>query len=98
MLLYDKNARNNTLYKAGLEAEGHGMPKKGAEQLQQLVMGERFDVFRRAIIGEYPADVEPMVVKLNAEVRTVRAKPRAYPRCNRRGSLSTWIRWPTLGW
>lgn len=50
-----------------------------AERLQQLVLGEQFDVCRRALMGELPADVHPMVVKQNPKHHAVRATSKDLP-------------------
>lgn len=49
--------------------------------MQQLVLREQFDVFRRVQTRESLANVKPMVVKLKPAARVVRVKPRAHPPC-----------------
>ena len=39
----------------------------------------RLDVFRRALLGDPPAHMEPMTVRLQPGAMAVRAKPRASP-------------------
>ena len=39
----------------------------------------RFDVFHRALLGDPPAHVQPMTVRLQPGARAVWAKPRASP-------------------
>ena len=62
---------------SALEAAGNAeMPEQVLERLQELVMDRHLGVFRRALIGEPPAEVEPLRVTLRqgADLRKVKAK------------------------
>ena len=48
------------------------------------------DVFRRALLSDPPARVEPMTVRLQPGARAVRAKPRASPIVHIRGDENCW--------
>ena len=50
-------------------------------KVKEIVLGQCFDAFRRALTGESPARVEPMRVTLKqgADLSEVKAKPRRYP-------------------
>ena len=58
-----------------------GLPEGYVAELEEIVLGECFDAFRRALTGETPAHVAPMRVTLKqgADLSQVKAKPRVYP-------------------
>ena len=71
--------RKEELYST-LEAAGNaGMPEQTLERLQDLVMDRQLGVFRRALTGEPPAEVEPLRVTLRqgADLRKFKAKCRS---------------------
>ena len=57
----------------------HGLPPESAKMLRAIVFCTHLHVFRRASLGDPPARVEPMTVRLQPGARAVRAKPRASP-------------------
>ena len=58
-----------------------GWPEGCVAEIEEIVLGECFDAFRRALTGETPARVAPMRVTLKqgADLSQVKAKPRVYP-------------------
>ena len=58
-----------------------GLPERCMTELEEIVLGECFDAFRRALTGETPARVAAMRVTLKqgADLTQVDAKPRVYP-------------------
>ena len=79
--------RVGALERAVDDAVGHGLPPECAKMLRDIVFRTHVDVFRRALLGDPPARVEPMTVQLQPGARAVRAKPRAS-----HNSLSPWVR------
>ena len=61
------------------DAVDHGLPPKCAKMLRDIVFRTHLDVFRRALLDDPPARVEPMTVRHQPGARAVRAKPRASP-------------------
>ena len=61
------------------DAVDHGLTPECAKMLRDIVFRTHLDVFRRALLGDPPARVEPMTVRLQPGARAVRAKPRASP-------------------
>ena len=59
------------------DAVGHGLPPECAKMLRDTVFRLHLDVLCRALLGDPPARVEPMTVRLQPGARAVRAKPRA---------------------
>ena len=59
--------------------DDHGLPPECAKVLRDIVFRTHLDVFRRALLGDPPARVEPMTVRLQPGARVVRPKPRASP-------------------
>ena len=57
----------------------HGLPPECAKMLRDIVFYAHLDVFCRALLGDPPARVEPMTVRLQPSARAVRAKLRASP-------------------
>ena len=57
----------------------HGLPSECAKMLRDIVFRTHLDVFRRALLGDPAAPVEPITVRLQPGPRAVRAKPRASP-------------------
>ena len=57
------------------------LPEGCVAELEEIMMGECFDAFRRALTGETPARMAPMWVTLKqgADLTQVKAKPRVYP-------------------
>ena len=60
-------------------AVDHGLPPQCAKTLRDIVFCTHLDDFHRALLGDPPARVEPMTVRLQPGARAVRAKPRASP-------------------
>ena len=58
-----------------------GLPEGCVAELEEIVLRECFDAFRRALTGETPARVALMRVKLKqgADLSQVRARPRVSP-------------------
>ena len=71
----EMQARKAALVTAVFEAERSGLPPDCATRLRELVLDTHRGAFRRALVGEPPAAVEPMKVTLKPEARAVRAKP-----------------------
>ena len=61
------------------DAVDHGLPPECAKMLRDIVYRTHLDVFRRALLGDPPARVEPMTVRLQPGARAVRVTPRASP-------------------
>ena len=57
----------------------HGLLPECAKMLRDIVFRAHLDVFRRVMLGDPRARVEPMTVRLHPGARAVRAKPRASP-------------------
>ena len=74
-------ARREALVSALRVAVDFGLPEGCVGDLEEIVLGECFDAFRRALTGERPARVVPMRVTLKqgADLLQVKAKPRVYP-------------------
>ena len=68
--------------------------------LLDIIFRTHLDVFRRALLGDPPARVDPMTVRLQRRARPVRAKPRASPLVHIAGNENCWgdllSRWVTL--
>ena len=66
-----------------------GLPEGCMAELEEIVLGECFNAFRRAFTGEPPACVAPMRVTLKqgADLTQVKAKQRVYPH-----GRSTWLK------
>ena len=60
------------------DAVDHGLPEC-AKMLRDIVFRTHLDAFRRALLGDPPARVEPMTMRLQPGARAVRAKPLASP-------------------
>ena len=58
-----------------------GLPEGCVAELEEIVLGECFDAFRRALTGETPASVAPMRVTLKqgTDLSQVKTKPRVHP-------------------
>ena len=67
--------------------------------LRDIVFRTNLDVFRRALLGDPPARVEPMTLRLQPGAGTVRATPGASPIVNIAGNENCWAdllsRWVT---
>ena len=61
------------------DAVDHGLPPECAKMLRDIGFCTHLDVYRRAPLGDSPARVDPMPVRLQPGARSVRAKPRASP-------------------
>ena len=59
------------------DAVDHGLPPECAKMLRDIVFCTHLDIFRRVLLGDPPARVEPMTVRLQPGARAVRSKPRA---------------------
>ena len=51
------------------DAVDHGLPPEPAKMLRDIVFLTHLDVFRRALLGDPPASVEPMTVRLHPGAR-----------------------------
>ena len=58
-----------------------GLPEGCAVELEEFVLGEFFDAFRKVLTGEMPACMTPMRVtqKQGVDLTQGKAKPRVYP-------------------
>ena len=72
-------ARQEALWRAVDDAERSGLSPESAMKLRDIVLNTHADAFRRALVGEPPARVEPMQVTLKPGSTAVQAKPRVYP-------------------
>ena len=74
-------ARHEALVGACRVAVEVGFPEGCVAELEEIVLGECFDAFRRALTGKTPARMAPMGVTLKqeADLTQVRVKPRVYP-------------------
>ena len=61
------------------DAVDHGLTPECAKMLRDIVFRTHLDVFRRGLLGDPPARLEPMMVWLQPGARAARAKPRASP-------------------
>ena len=61
------------------DAVAHSLPEECAKMLRDIIFRTHLDVFRRTLLGDPPARVEPMTVRLQPGARAVRVKPRASP-------------------
>ena len=81
-------ARPEALVRALRLAVEVGLPVGCVVELEEIVLGECFDAFWRALTGETPARVAPVRVRLKkgTNLTQVKAKPRVYP-----PEKSTWL-------
>ena len=67
--------------------------------LRDIVFRTHLDAFRRALLGDPPPRVEPMIVRLQPGARAVRVTPRASPIVHIDGNDNYWAhllsRWVT---
>ena len=75
----DMQDRVGALGTAVDDADDHDLPPECATMLCDIVFGTHLDVSRRALLGDPPARVEPMTVRLQPGARAVRVTPRACP-------------------
>ena len=61
------------------DAVDQDLPPECSKMLRAIVFRTPLDVLRRGLLGDPPAGVEPMTVRLQPGKRAVRAKPRASP-------------------
>ena len=71
--------RVGPLGKAVDNADDHDLPPECAKMLRDIVFYTHLDVFRREFLGDPPARVKPMSVRLSPGARAVRVTPRASP-------------------
>ena len=69
--------RVSVLWTAVDHADDHHLPPECAKKLRDIVYRTHLDVFRRALLGDPPARVEPMAVRLQPGGRAVWANQRA---------------------
>ena len=55
----------------------HELPPECAKMMRDIVFRTHLDVFRRALLGDPPPRVEPMIVRLQPGARAVRVAPHA---------------------
>ena len=74
-------ARREALVGALHAAVQVGLPEAYVHEVKERGLGQCFGAFRRALTGEPPARVEPMLIMLKqgADLSEVKAKPRRYP-------------------
>ena len=77
----EMGARREALVDALRVALEVGLPEECMAELEESVLGECFDAFRRALTGETPGRVAPMQVTLKpgVDLTQVKAKPCVYP-------------------
>ena len=75
----ERQAREQALMEAVAEAERSGLPSECAPRLRDMVLYIHAEAFRRALVGEPPAAVPEMQVKLKPGSLAIQAKPRVYP-------------------
>ena len=75
----------------------HGLSPEYAKMLRDIVFRTHLDVFRRALLGDPNARVEPMTVRLQPGVRAVWTKPRASPIVHIPGDENCWGNLPSRG-
>ena len=61
------------------DAVAHSLPEECAKMLRDIIFRTHLDVFRRTLLGDPPARVEPMTVRIQPGAKALRAKPRASP-------------------
>ena len=61
------------------DAVDHGLPGECAKMLRDIIFRTYLDVFRRALLGDPPARVDPMTMRLQPGARAVQANQRASP-------------------
>ena len=71
--------RVGALETAVVDAGDHGLPPECGKVLRDIVFRTHSEVYSRAMLGDPPAHVEPMMVRLQPGARAVQAKPRASP-------------------
>ena len=81
------------------DADDHDLPPECVKMLSDIVFRTHLDVFRRALLGDMPARVEPLTVRLQPGGRVVRVTPRASPIAHITGDDNSWAyllsRWVT---
>ena len=70
------------------DAVDHGLPPECAKMLRDIVFRAHLDVGRRALLGDLPARVEPMTMRLPPGARAVRKQPEWYFATRRSRTLS----------
>ena len=92
MMLQDSEvemqARVGALGTAVDDAGGHDLPPECAKMLRDIVFRAHLDVGRRALLGDLPARVEPMTMRLPPGARAVRKQPEWYFATRRSRTLS----------
>ena len=77
----------------------HGLRSECAKMPRDIVFCTHLDVFRRVLLVDLPASVEPMIVRLQPGTTAVRAKPHASPIVYIPGDENCWgnvlSRWVT---
>ena len=73
------------------DADDHDLPPECAKIMRDVVFRAHLDVFRRVLLGDPPARVEPMTVRLQPGVRAVRVTPRASPIVHITGDKNCWV-------
>ena len=83
------------------DADGHDSPPECAKMLSDIVFHTHLDVFCRALLGDPPALVEPMTVRLQPGARAARITPRTSLVAHIAGDENCWAymlsRWVTVG-
>ena len=68
----------------------HELPPERAKMMRDIVFRTHLDVFRRALLGDSPARMEPMTVRLQPSAMAMWAKPRASPIVHIPGDEKCW--------
>ena len=71
-------------------AVDHGRPLDCTKMLRDIVFRTHLDTFRRALLGDPPAHMKPMTVRLQPGARVVREKPRVSPIVRIPGDENCW--------
>ena len=81
------------------DADDQDLPPECAKMLRDIVFRTHLDVFRRALLGDPPARVETMTVRLQPGARAVRVTPGASSIVHIAGDVNCWVyllsRWVT---
>ena len=72
------------------DAVDHELPPESAKVMRNIVVRTHLDVYRRELLGDPPARVEPVPVWLQPGARDVRATPRASPIVHIAGDENCW--------
>ena len=75
----ERRMRDGALAAAVDAARKHGLTPECGERLRRMVLDQFPEAFRRALCGDPPAQVEPMIARRKPGAGVVRARPRNFP-------------------